>query len=113
MAYLNPGKPSQPSLQILGCCVHSLLTTNPATGVVTTISDLAETRRICYELQKPVVKPEHVYAHVWEEGDQGVSQLASGAILAPRVKPIDRFDVSQTSIHTLNFFRINYLYRCR
>lgn len=69
MAWKNPGRPEQPHLQILGCCVHSLRTTDPKTGEVTTISDLAETRRICYEMQRKVVKPEHVYAHHWEEGD--------------------------------------------
>lgn len=59
----------QAHLQILGCCVHSLRTKDPKTGEVTRIDDLAETRRICYELQKKVMKPQHVYAHRWEEGD--------------------------------------------
>jgi alpha-ketoglutarate-dependent taurine dioxygenase len=58
-----------PHLQILGCCVHSLRTSNPKTGEVTVIDDLAETRRICYEMQKKVVRPDHIYAHAWEEGD--------------------------------------------
>lgn len=65
----NINQDFQPSLQILGCCVYSLVTTDPKTGIVTTISNLAEARRICYEMQKPVVRPEHVYAHRWEEGD--------------------------------------------
>ncbi|KAF8851794.1 alpha-ketoglutarate dependent xanthine dioxygenase [Acephala macrosclerotiorum] len=69
MAWQNLGRPEQPHLQILGCCVHSLRTTDLQTGEVTTISDLVETRRICYEMQRKVVKPEHVYAHHWEEGD--------------------------------------------
>lgn len=69
MAWHNPGRPSQPHLQILGCCVHSLRIKDPKTGEITHIRDLAETRKICYDLQKNVVKPEHVYAHRWEEGD--------------------------------------------
>lgn len=69
MVWHNPGRPEQSHLQILGCCVHSLRTTDPKTGEVKRIDDLDETRRICYELQKKAVKPEHVYAHVWEEGE--------------------------------------------
>lgn len=61
--------PSQPHLQILGCCVYSLRTTDPKTGEVIVTSDLAETRRICYEMQKRVVTKRHVYVHRWEEGD--------------------------------------------
>jgi xanthine dioxygenase len=33
------------------------------------IEDLEEVRRIVYELQRPGIAPEHVYAHDWEEGD--------------------------------------------
>lgn len=69
MAYKNPGKSEQPHLQILGCNVYSLRTKDPKTGEVTKIDDLAETRRICYNFMKGVVKPQHVYAHRWEEGD--------------------------------------------
>lgn len=69
MAYTNPGLPSQPSLQIIGCCVHSLRTKDPATGQVTVMDDLAEVRKKVYELQKKAMKKKHVYAHRWEEGD--------------------------------------------
>ncbi|KPI35455.1 putative dioxygenase [Cyphellophora attinorum] len=33
------------------------------------VDDLEEVRRIVYELQRPGIAPEHVYAHDWEEGD--------------------------------------------
>lgn len=59
----------EPSLQIAGCCVLALHTLDPATNKVTTISDLAEVRRICRTLQKRALSPETVYAHRWREGD--------------------------------------------
>lgn len=58
-----------PSLQIAGCCVQSLHTRDPSTGAITTISDLAEARRICRNLQRRAYSPSTVYAHRWREGD--------------------------------------------
>lgn len=69
MAWKNPGRPSQPHLQIAGCCVFSLQTTDPKTGTVTVVDDLAEARGIVHSLQKKVMAPEYVYAHDWREGD--------------------------------------------
>ena len=59
----------QPSLQIAGCCVQALQTRHPGTGEVTTISDLAEVRSICRNLQQRAYTPSTVYAHRWTEGD--------------------------------------------
>ncbi|CAI6336834.1 unnamed protein product [Periconia digitata] len=41
----------------------------PRRGVGSVINELAEVRRICYELQKKVCRSENVYAHEWREGD--------------------------------------------
>ena len=76
----------RPHLQILGCCVYALKTTNPQTGEVTTIDDLDEVRRICHGLQKKVYEPENIYAHDWQEGDlvmfhnRGVMHSISGQL---------------------------------
>ncbi|KAM0709082.1 hypothetical protein Q7P35_003118 [Cladosporium inversicolor] len=68
MVFRNPSTLS-PSLQIAGCCVQALHTRNPATNGTTTISDLAEVRRICRSLQQRAYSPATVYAHRWREGD--------------------------------------------
>ncbi|RMZ08226.1 hypothetical protein D0864_01794 [Hortaea werneckii] len=68
MVWENPTT-SKPHLQILGCCVRALRTSDPKTGVVTTIDDLDEVRRICHSFQSRVYTPENVYAHRWEKGD--------------------------------------------
>jgi alpha-ketoglutarate-dependent taurine dioxygenase len=67
MVWLSPS--SSPSLQIAGCCVRALHTRDPATDKTITISDLAEVRRICRNLQRRALSPETVYAHRWREGD--------------------------------------------
>jgi alpha-ketoglutarate-dependent taurine dioxygenase len=59
----------EPSLQIAGCCVQALETRNPATGEVTTTSDLTKVRKICRDLQQRVYSPSTIYAHRWTEGD--------------------------------------------
>jgi alpha-ketoglutarate-dependent taurine dioxygenase len=59
----------EPSLQIAGCCVQVLHTCDPATGEVTTTSDLAKVRNICRNLQRRAYSPSTVYAHRWKEGD--------------------------------------------
>ena len=68
MVWRNPST-NAPSLQIAGCCVQALHTLEPTTNKTTTISDLAEVRRICRNLQKRALSPETVYAHRWREGD--------------------------------------------
>ncbi|RDW81910.1 hypothetical protein BP6252_03022 [Coleophoma cylindrospora] len=86
MVWRNPGRPDQPHLQILGNCVRSLVTTDPATGAKTVIDDLAETRKICRSLQKKTMAPEYIYAHAWEQGDlvifhnQGVLHSITGQL---------------------------------
>lgn len=82
----------KPHLQILGCCVYALKTTNPQTGEVTTIDDLSEVRRICHGLQKKVYAPENIYAHRWQEGDlvmfhnRGVMHSISGQLAGLEAK---------------------------
>ena len=68
MVWRNHGN-SKPHLQILGCCVYALRTTDPITGEVTTIDDLDEARRMCRKLTSKVYTPENIYAHRWREGD--------------------------------------------
>ncbi|RDW91643.1 alpha-ketoglutarate dependent xanthine dioxygenase-2 [Coleophoma crateriformis] len=68
MVWENHGN-GKPHLQILGCCVYSLTTTDPATGKSTVIDDIHEVRRVCYALQSKVYAPENIFAHRWEQGD--------------------------------------------
>ncbi|KAI9733894.1 MAG: hypothetical protein M1834_002549 [Cirrosporium novae-zelandiae] len=68
MVWKNPST-NQPHLQVLGCCVYKLTTTNPSTGSKTTISNLDEVRGICHKLIRKVYSPENIYAHRWREGD--------------------------------------------
>lgn len=69
MVWKGPDGSQKPLLQIQGCCVYALRTTDPKTGDVTTIDDINEVRRIAHSLQKKAMSPEYVYAHAWEEGD--------------------------------------------
>lgn len=56
------------------------------------IDNLEEVRRIVYELQRPAISPEHVYAHDWEEGDlvlfnnHGVLHSVRGAFAKDEVR---------------------------
>ncbi|TVY28774.1 putative dioxygenase [Lachnellula hyalina] len=68
MVWKNHGN-GKPHLQILGCCVYSLTTTDPVTGKSIVIDDIQEVRRICYSLQSKVYAPENIFAHRWEQGD--------------------------------------------
>ena len=68
MVWKNHGN-GKPHLQILGCCVYSLTTTDPVTGKSVVIDDIQEVRRICYSLQSKVYAPENIFAHRWEQGD--------------------------------------------
>ncbi|OAG06576.1 alpha-ketoglutarate dependent xanthine dioxygenase [Paraphaeosphaeria sporulosa] len=85
MVWTNPSN-GLPHLQIAGCCVYSLTTIDPSTGNKTVVSELAEVRRICHELQEKVYRPENVYAHSWQKGDlvifhnRGVMHSISGQL---------------------------------
>lgn len=85
MVWKNLGN-GQPHLQILGCCVYSLTTTDPKTGEKTIIDEVQEVRRICHNLQRKVYTPTNVLAHAWEEGDlvmfhnRGVMHSISGQL---------------------------------
>ncbi|KAK5121361.1 hypothetical protein LTR85_005527 [Meristemomyces frigidus] len=68
MVWKNPAN-GRPHLQILGCCVYSLRTTDPATGKTVTINDLDEVRNICHGLQARVYAAPNIYAHRWRRGD--------------------------------------------
>lgn len=68
MVWRNHGN-NRPHLQILGCCVHSLITTDPITGRRTVIDDVEKARKICHDFQSRVYLPENIYAHRWEKGD--------------------------------------------
>ncbi|PVH74280.1 alpha-ketoglutarate dependent xanthine dioxygenase [Cadophora sp. DSE1049] len=86
MVWRNPGRPSQPHLQILGACVRSLKTRDPLTRELSTMDDVDESRRICRSLMKKAMSAEYIYAHAWEEGDlvifhnQGVLHSITGQL---------------------------------
>jgi alpha-ketoglutarate-dependent taurine dioxygenase len=69
MVWRNPGSKGLPHLQIHGCCVYKLTTTDPNTGAVTVIDDLVTVRNICYAMQKKIWEAENIYAHRLQEGD--------------------------------------------
>jgi alpha-ketoglutarate-dependent taurine dioxygenase len=85
MVWENYGN-GKPHLQILGCCVYSLTTTDPKTGEKTLIDDVEEVRRICHKFQSKVYAPENIFAHRWEQGDlvlfhnRGVMHSISGQL---------------------------------
>ncbi|KAL3462636.1 alpha-ketoglutarate dependent xanthine dioxygenase [Aspergillus heterothallicus] len=85
MVWKNHGN-GQPHLQILGCCVYSLTTTDPKTGGTITIDDVNKARKICHRLQLKVYRPQNVYAHRWRKGDlvifynQGVLHSITGQL---------------------------------
>jgi xanthine dioxygenase len=53
----------KPSLQAHGCCVEDLIVDGQP------VSNLAESRRLLYELMRPAIAPSRVYAHPWQPGD--------------------------------------------
>jgi alpha-ketoglutarate-dependent taurine dioxygenase len=53
----------KPSLQLHAYCVEDLIVRGKPIG------DLAEVRRILFELMRPAIAPSRVYAHPWEPGD--------------------------------------------
>ncbi|KAK7954122.1 sulfonate dioxygenase [Apiospora saccharicola] len=88
MVWRNHGN-GKPHLQVLGCCVYALRTTNPATGEVTVTDNLDEVRGICHKLTRKVYTPENIYAHRWQEGDlvifhnRGVLHSITGELSRP------------------------------
>jgi alpha-ketoglutarate-dependent taurine dioxygenase len=88
MVWRNRGN-GEPHLQIIGCCVYELRTTDPITGKVTVVSDLDEVRRVCHKLTSRVYTPENIYAHRWQEGDfvifhnRGVLHSIVGELSSP------------------------------
>ncbi|KAK8191992.1 alpha-ketoglutarate dependent xanthine dioxygenase [Phyllosticta capitalensis] len=88
MVWKNAGT-GQPHLQILGCNVLSLRTTNPQTGEVTETTDLDEVRKTCRRLLSRVYAPENIYPHRWAAGDlvvfhnRGVLHSITGSLLGP------------------------------
>jgi xanthine dioxygenase len=84
LVWLNP-LTGEPALQAHPCCVEALITGDQ------TLSDLAECRRVLYELMRPAIAPSKVYAHAWERGDlvifnnRGVWHSVVGAL-----RPSDR-----------------------
>lgn len=58
----------------------------------TVIDDLARVREIIYDLQRPAISPQYVYAHDWEEGDlilfnnRGVLHSVVGAFKPDEVR---------------------------
>ncbi|EFX05492.1 sulfonate dioxygenase [Grosmannia clavigera kw1407] len=69
LVFRNPGKPSRPHLIALGCCVYSLITTDPRTGKETTISDFGEARKKIHSLMKRSMSDRYVYVHRYEPDD--------------------------------------------
>jgi alpha-ketoglutarate-dependent taurine dioxygenase len=53
----------KPSLQLHAYCVEDLIVDGQPVG------DLAECRRLLYELMRPAIAPARVYAHAWRDGD--------------------------------------------
>ncbi|MGC4088062.1 MAG: TauD/TfdA family dioxygenase [Polyangiaceae bacterium] len=51
------------TLQVHACCVEDLIVDGKPVG------DLAEVRRLLYELMRPAIAPSRVYAHPWRPGD--------------------------------------------
>src|SRR6185369_11832571 len=61
LVWVNPVT-REPALQAHACCVEALLTGDDV------LTDLAECRRILYELMRPAIAPAKVYAHPWRAG---------------------------------------------
>ncbi|KAK8163465.1 alpha-ketoglutarate dependent xanthine dioxygenase [Phyllosticta citribraziliensis] len=88
MVWKNHGT-GKPHLQILGCCVYSLRTTDPKTGQVTEMTDLVSVRKTCRRLLSHVYAPENIYPHRWAEGDfvifhnRGCLHSITGTLMGP------------------------------
>lgn len=68
-----------------------------------TIDDLKTVRDIVYQLQRPGISPDRVYAHDWEEGDlvlfnnQGVLHSVVGAFAPDEVRLFRQCNLSASS----------------
>jgi alpha-ketoglutarate-dependent taurine dioxygenase len=84
LVWVNP-LTGEHALQAHACCVEQLLTDDEPLG------DLADCRRVLYELMRPAIAPHKVYAHAWRAGDlvifnnRGVWHSVVGAL-----RPSDR-----------------------
>ena len=67
------------------------------------ITDLAEVRRIVYELQRPAIAPAKIYAHDWSQGDfclfhnQGVLHSVVGAFKPEEVRMFHQCNLAASS----------------
>jgi alpha-ketoglutarate-dependent taurine dioxygenase len=79
LVWLNP-LTNRPALQAHACCVEALIIDGEP------VTDLAESRRILYDLMRPAIAPSKVYAHPWQAGDlvifnnRGVWHTVVGAL---------------------------------
>jgi len=62
LVWLNP-LTGERALQAHACCIEQLVTDGVA------LTDLAESRRVLYDLMRPGIAPKKVYAHAWRPGD--------------------------------------------
>jgi alpha-ketoglutarate-dependent taurine dioxygenase len=62
LVWVNP-LTREPALQLHAFCVEELITDGKP------IRDLAECRRVLYDLMRPAIAPAKVYAHPWRPGD--------------------------------------------
>ena len=80
LVWVNP-LTRQPALQLHAFCVEELITDGKPLG------DLAECRRVLYELMRPAIAPDRIYAHPWRPGDlvifnnRGVWHSVVGSLL--------------------------------
>ncbi|KII83728.1 hypothetical protein PLICRDRAFT_439397 [Plicaturopsis crispa FD-325 SS-3] len=90
MCWTNP-RTGEKSLQIHGACVWKLYLRDGPDAEERVVEDLAEVRRIVYELMRPGIAPERVYAHEWSDGDlcifynRGVWHSVTGQDFGPRL----------------------------
>ncbi|KAF2667559.1 Clavaminate synthase-like protein [Microthyrium microscopicum] len=69
----------------------------------TVIDDLKEVREIVYNIQRPAIAPQHVYAHDWEEGDlvlfhnRGTLHSVVGAFAEDEVRLFRQCNVAGSS----------------
>ncbi|CAN3374875.1 hypothetical protein DIURU_002612 [Diutina rugosa] len=81
MVWTNP-ETGKPHLQVHGCCIHKLHTTNED-GSVSTL-ELEDARNKVHSLMRPAIAPENVLPYAWNQGDlvvffnQGVWHSVTG-----------------------------------
>ena len=85
LVWVNP-LTREPALQVHACCVEELITDGKPLG------NLAECRRVLYELMRPAIAPPNVYAHPWKAGDlvifdnRGLWHSVTGSLLPSDVR---------------------------